>query len=94
MSRYLDYCCSYSVNAALHKHVPTLENLYTRYASRVLSGLSAADLAFYAEHRHDTPLEVLGANSAANAVSYTLPHPAGFVRKSSISHPAVFAPAP
>ena len=89
MSRYLDYCCSYSVNAALHKHVLTLEDLYAHDGSRELSGL-----AFYAEHRHETPLEVVGANSAANAVSYTLPHPAGFVRKSSISHPAVFAPAP
>ena len=81
------------MNAALHKHVLTLEDLYARYGSRVLSGLSAADLAFYAEHRHDTPLEVVGANSAANAASYTLPQPADLVRKSSTYQPAVFAPA-
>jgi hypothetical protein len=76
------------VNAALHKHVLTLEDLYARDVSRELSGL-----AFYAEHRHETPLEVVGADSAANVVSYTLPQPANFVRKSSTSQPAVFVPA-
>jgi hypothetical protein len=77
----------------LHKYVLTLEDVYARYGSRVLSGLSAADLAFYAEHRYETPLEEVGADSAANVVSYTLPQPADFVRKSSTSQPAVFVPA-
>jgi hypothetical protein len=76
------------VNAALHKRDLTLEDLYSRYGSRELSGL-----AFYAEHRHESPLEVGSADSAANAVSYTVPQPAGFVRKSSTSQPAVFVPA-
>jgi hypothetical protein len=76
------------VNAALHKHVLTLEYLYARYGSRELSGLE-----FYAEHRHESPLEVVGADSAANAASYTLPQPADFVRNSSTSQPAVFVPA-
>ena len=81
------------MNAALHKHVLTPEDLYARYGSRVLSSLLAADLAFYAEHRHETPLGGVGADSSANVVSYTLPQPADFVRKSSTSQPAVFVPA-
>lgn len=76
-SSVLDLCCSYGVNAALLKHDLTLEDLYARYGSRELAGLSAedlaaADLAFYAERRRETPPEVVGADSAANAVSYAL----------------------
>ena len=76
------------MNAALHKRHLTLEDLYARYGPRELVGL-----AFYAEHRHENPLEVVGADSTANAVSYTLPQPADLVRKSSTSQPAVFVPA-
>jgi hypothetical protein len=73
----LDLCCSYGVNAALLKHDLTLDDLYARYGSRELAGLStedlaAADLAFYAEHRRETRPEVVGADSATKAVSYAL----------------------
>ena len=76
------------MNAALHRRDLTPEDLYARYGPRELVGL-----ALHAEHRHESPLEVVGADSTANAVSYTLPQPADFVRKSSTSQPAVFVPA-
>jgi hypothetical protein len=65
------------VNAALLKHDLTLDDLYARYASRDLAGLSSEELAtadatFYASHKKTSPLEVIGADSAANAVSYAL----------------------
>jgi len=73
----LDLCCSYGVNAALLKHDLTLDDLYARYGSRELAGLAAEDLAaedlaFYAERRRENSPEVVGADSAANAVSYAL----------------------
>lgn len=73
----LDLCCSYGVNAALLGHDLTLDDLYARYASPELADLppeelAEADLAFYAESRHQTPPEIVGADSAANAVRYAL----------------------
>ena len=73
----LDLCCSYGVNAALLRHDLTLDDLYARYASPELAGLSTeelaeADRAFYTELKHDTPPEVVGADSASNAVAYAL----------------------
>ncbi len=75
--KVLDLCCSYGVNAALLKYDLTLDDLYTRYASPELSGLSsdelaAADARFYAERRKPSPPEVVGTDVAANAVSYAL----------------------
>lgn len=73
----LDLCCSYGVNAALLDHDLTLDDLYARYASPDLADLSAEKLAasdrlFYAERRNDEPVEIVGADSAANAVRYAL----------------------
>lgn len=73
----LDLCCSYGVNAALLGHDITLEDLYARYASPELADLSTeelaeADRAFYARHRNGGPSGIVGADSAANAVSYAL----------------------
>lgn len=73
--RVLDLCCSYGVNAALLNHDLTLDDLYARYASPDLAPLSTgnlleADRAFYAENRRQFPLSVVGADVAANAVSY------------------------
>ena len=76
-SGVLDLCCSYGVNAALLRHDLTLDDLYARYASPELAGLSTEDLtdadrSFYAERRHASPPGITGADSAANAVHYAL----------------------
>ncbi len=73
----LDLCCSYGVNAALLKHDLTLDDLYARYASPGLAGLSSEELAtadatFYASHKKTSPPGVIGTDVAANAVSYAL----------------------
>lgn len=73
----LDLCCSYGVNAALLGHDLTLDDLYARYASPELAGLSTeelleADRPFYAGRRPPSPPGIVGADSAANAVSYAL----------------------
>ncbi|QIN78643.1 hypothetical protein GBA65_09040 [Rubrobacter marinus] len=75
--RVLDLCCSYGVNAALLKHDLTLDDLYARYASPDLAGLSAeelaiSDVAFYRSRRRSQAPEVVGTDSAARAVSYAL----------------------
>ncbi len=73
----LDLCCSYGVNAALLGHDLTLDDLYVRYASPELADLSTeelldADRPFYAGRRHPSPPEIVGADSASNAVRYAL----------------------
>lgn len=75
--KVLDLCCSYGVNAALLKHDLTLDDLYARYASPDLAGLSAEDLAradaeFYASRKRELPPEVIGTDVAGNALSYAL----------------------
>ena len=75
--KIVDLCCSYGVNAALLKHDLSLEDLYHRYGSEQLSGLSkdelaAADSGFYKERRVESPPEVVGVDVAGNAVSYAL----------------------
>lgn len=75
--RILDLCCSYGVNAALLKHDLTLDDLYSRYASEEVAGLSTeemvdSDAAFYAGQAKTPNLEVVGTDAAANAVSYAL----------------------
>lgn len=77
LPKVLDLCCSYGVNAALLKHDLTLDDLYARYASPDLAGLSAGELAaddagFYAGRRKPSRLDVVGTDAAANAVSYAL----------------------
>ena len=71
----LDLCCSYGTNAALLKHAITLEDLYERYASEEVGGLSgdalaAADARFYGRRRKEGAPRVVGLDVAANAVSY------------------------
>lgn len=70
----LDLCCSYGVNAPLLGHDLTLDDLYAspELADLPPEELAEADLAFYAERRHETPPEIVGADSAANAVRYAL----------------------
>jgi hypothetical protein len=73
--KVVDVCCSYGINAALLKHEMTLGELYARYGSEELGGLSSeelagADAAFYRERLRETPLEVVGLDVAQNAVSY------------------------
>ena len=75
--KVLDLCCSYGVNAALIKHELTLNDLYARYGSEDLAGLSAeelvaADREFYAGRRRTRSPEVVGTDVAGNAVSYAL----------------------
>ncbi|HSH60369.1 MAG TPA: hypothetical protein VK988_12165 [Acidimicrobiales bacterium] len=70
----LDLCCSYGVNAALLNHDLTLDDLYERYRSPELAGLSSQDLAdddadFYARRRR-SPMPMLGIDTADQAVDY------------------------
>jgi len=78
----LDLCCSYGINAALLKHNVTLDDLYARYGSAALSGLSsdelaASDIAFFGRRRNEPCPRVAGLDVAGNAVSYGLK--AGFL---------------
>lgn len=73
--RVVDVCCSYGINAALLKHEITIDDLYTRYNSQELAGLSSEELAesdaeFYGKCRRETTPEVIGVDVARNAVSY------------------------
>jgi hypothetical protein len=72
-----DICCSYGINATLLKYETTLDELYARYGSEELSGLSSeelaeADAAFYEERSKEAAPEVVGVDVARNAVSYGL----------------------
>ena len=76
-TRVTDVCCSYGVNAALLKYDVTLDDLYARYGSGELAGLSSeelaeADAAFYRERPKAAAPEVVGVDVARNAVSYGL----------------------
>jgi SAM-dependent methyltransferase len=71
----LDLCCSYGINAALLNHDLTLDALYARYCSTELAALSSdelvvADRAFYREHRHSHPAQVVGIDVAERALAY------------------------
>ncbi|MGI8650789.1 MAG: hypothetical protein ACR2KW_10495 [Rubrobacter sp.] len=73
--KVLDLCCSYGVNAALLRHDLTLDDLYARYTSDELAGLSPEDLAdadagFYAGLRRACAPSVAGIDVAKNAVLY------------------------
>lgn len=70
-----DLCCSYGINAALLKYEVTLDDLYERYRSGELAGLSGeelaeSDAAFYRERRREAAPEVVGLDVARNAISY------------------------
>ncbi len=71
----VDVCCSYGINAALLKYETSLDDLYTRYTSEELVGLSSEDLAeadaaFYEERVREAAPEVVGVDVSCNAVSY------------------------
>jgi hypothetical protein len=73
--RVLDLCCSYGVNAALLRCDVTLDELFDRYTSPALAGLSPteladADAAFYAERSRPGAVRVSGLDTASNAVAY------------------------
>lgn len=70
-----DLCCSYGINPALLNHDLTLHDLYVRYASPDVAGLTADELAeadrrFFAAHRRADPVRAVGLDTAANAVGY------------------------
>jgi hypothetical protein len=71
----VDVCCSYGINAALLKYETTLDELYSRYGSEELAGLSSnelaeADAAFYGARMREVAPEVIGVDVVPNAVSY------------------------
>ncbi len=73
----LDLCCSYGVNSALLNHELTLDDLYERYRSPELRGLSsqelaAADAAYFAERRCPSPAQAVGIDTADQAVRYAV----------------------
>lgn len=72
--RVLDVCCSYGVNAALLRTDVTLAQLYDRYSSAAVAGLTPTEMAehdraFYAGRR-TAPTWVAGLDVAQNAVDY------------------------
>ena len=74
-TKVTDVCCSYGVIAALLNHGLSMDDLYARYGSEELAGLSSeelaeADAAFYREHLKEAAPEVVGVDVARNAVSY------------------------
>jgi hypothetical protein len=75
--RLVDVCCSYGINAALLKHDVELHDLYDRYRSDEVADLSADELAdldrdFYASVRREGAPEVIGLDTAGNAVDYAV----------------------
>lgn len=73
----VDLCCSYGVNAALLNHHLSLDDLYERYRSPELRGLSSQELAasdadFFAERRRQSTASVVGIDTAERAVRYAV----------------------
>jgi hypothetical protein len=73
----VDLCCSYGINAALLKHDIELQDLYDRYVSDEVADLSSEELAdldreFYAGLRRESVPEVIGLDTAGNAVDYAM----------------------
>lgn len=73
--RVLDLCCSYGVNAALLRCDVSLDELFDHYTSPALDNLSPAQLcredeAYYDQRRRPDAVQVLGLDTAANAVGY------------------------
>lgn len=73
----VDLCCSYGINAALLKHDLELRDLYDHYRSDEVADLSAEELAdldheFYASVRREVAPEVIGLDTAGNAVDYAV----------------------
>ncbi len=73
----VDLACSYGVNGALLKYDVTLHDLYERYRSEELAGLSseemaAADAEFYRSRKREASPKVVGIDVAENAILYAL----------------------
>lgn len=73
----LDVCCSYGINAALLKHDVGLRDLYDHYRSDEVADLSAEELAdldraFSTSVRRDTTPQVIGLDTAENALNYAV----------------------
>ena len=73
----VDLACSYGVNGALLKYDVTLHDLYERYRSEELAGLSseemaAADAEFYRSRKREASPKVVGIDVAENAIRYAL----------------------
>jgi hypothetical protein len=71
----VDLCSSYGVNPALLNHELTLDDLYERYASPEVDGLTVDELAeadreFYRRWRRPDPVRCVGLDVAAGAVTY------------------------
>ncbi|MFG2651343.1 hypothetical protein [Streptomyces sp. NPDC048436] len=71
----MDICCSYGINAALLNHHVTLEELYDRYTSPQVAGMTTAELIdvdrrYYAARRRPDAVPVIGLDIAAPAVAY------------------------
>ncbi|MFF5538466.1 hypothetical protein ACFY71_39455 [Streptomyces cinerochromogenes] len=67
-------CCSYGINAALLNHHVTLQDLYDRYTSPQLAGLTTAELidadrTYYAARRRTDAVPVIGLDIAAPAIA-------------------------
>ena len=94
--KVVDLCCSYGLNGALLKHDVTFDDLYERYGSEELAGLSSgelaeADLLFYRGRRRRGAPAVVGVDVAKNAISYALRAgllDAGFVANLEEDEPA------
>ncbi len=73
----VDLCCSYGINGALLKYDVTLDDLYERYRSEELAGLSSDELAeadaqFFRDRKREAAPKVVGIDVAENAVRYAL----------------------
>jgi hypothetical protein len=73
----VDLACSYGINGALLKYEVTLDDLYERYCSKELAGLSSEELAvadaeFFGSRKREAPPKVVGIDVADNAIRYAL----------------------
>lgn len=73
----VDLCCSYGVNAALLRCDLTLDDLYARYCSERVEGLTRDELLrrdrdFFSRHQRPDAPEVVGLDVADRAVTYAL----------------------
>ncbi|MEV8639354.1 class I SAM-dependent methyltransferase [Streptosporangium sp. NPDC051023] len=72
-----DLCCSYGISAALLNHHLTFEDLYARYTSPQILGLTTIELIrrdrdFYTAYRRENAVPVVGLDIAAAAIDYAL----------------------
>lgn len=75
ITRVLDLCCSYGINAALLNHELSLEDLYARYRSPELASMTSeevrdADSVFFKDRRRSDAVPVIGLDVADQAATY------------------------